>query len=312
MNAIEVDNITKVIGERKILNNVSFKVQKSRIHGFLGPNGAGKTTTMRILCGLTQPTSGEVFYNGVPLSKYDSKLYHRIGFLIEEPPLYGDMKVIDYLKYVAKLRRVGELDLNKHLDYCITSLDLGEVKDRSIENLSRGFKQRVGIAQAIIHMPEIVFLDEPSLGLDPRSVSEIRQLISNLRENHTVILSSHLLHEMSLVCDDISIISRGRILESGSLENLRSSLEAASSFILSTNRENKNFEDYLNDDPSISKFSVIDQKDHIDYHITSKVAEELRPIVVKKAVELDVDVLSLERKSFSLEDYFLKVTENHD
>ncbi|MBD63944.1 MAG: ABC transporter [Halobacteriovoraceae bacterium] len=312
MNAIEVDGITKVIGERKILNQVSFKVQKSRIHGFLGPNGAGKTTTMRILCGLLRPTEGEVYFNNTPLSKFDSKLYHKIGFLIEEPPLYGDMRVVDYLKYVARLRRVSDKDLASHLDYCIKALDLAEVKQRSIENLSRGFKQRVGIAQAIIHMPEIVFLDEPSLGLDPRSISEIRQLISNLRENHTVILSSHLLHEMSLVCDDISIISRGRILESGALDNLRSSLEAASSFIVSALRENTEFERALKEDPNISKFSRMEHQNHIDYHITPTVNDEYRPAIVKKAVECDLEILGLERKSFSLEDYFLKVTENHD
>lgn len=312
MNAIEVDRITKVIGERKILSDVSFKVQRSRIHGFLGPNGAGKTTTMRILCGLTKPTSGEVILNKIPLSKYDNKLYHQIGFLIEEPPLYGDMRVLDYLKYVARLRRVNDKDLSKHIDYCVEALDLGEVKQRSIENLSRGFKQRVGIAQAIIHMPEIVFLDEPSLGLDPRSISEIRNLISNLRENHTVILSSHLLHEMSLVCDDISIISRGRILESGALDQLKTSLEAASSFILSVSRSSEEFEKKLTLDPQISKFSLLEQKGHVDYHITPTTNEELRPQIIKDAVSCDVEVLGLEKKSFSLEDYFLKVTENHD
>lgn len=312
MNAIEVDQITKTVGDRTILNNVTFKVKKSRIHGFLGPNGAGKTTTMRILCGLTQPSSGEVFFEGIPLSKYDNKLYHKIGFLIEDPPLYTDMRVDDYLKYVARLRSVNENDLKKQLDYCLDSLDLHDVKSRSIENLSRGFKQRVGIAQAIIHMPDIVFLDEPSLGLDPRSVAEIRTLISNLKENHTVILSSHLLHEMSLVCDDISIISKGRILESGPLENLRSSLEASSSFVLSAIEENKHFEDYLSAEPNISKFSIIDQGSYIDYHITLSVNEEIRPEVIKQAVKAEMDILGLEKKAFSLEEYFLRVTENHD
>ena len=138
------------------------------------------------------------------------------------------------------------------------------------------------------------------------------KLISNLRENHTVILSSHLLHEMSLVCDDISIISKGRILESGALDDLRSSLEAASSFIVSALRENTKFELALNEDPNISKFSRMEHRDHIDYHITPTVNDEYRPAIVKKAVECDLEILGLERKSFSLEDYFLKVTENHD
>lgn len=312
MNAIEVDGISKILGSRNILEDVSFQVKKSHIHGLLGPNGAGKTTTMRILSGLMNASSGRVAVDGVDIKNYGKKLYQKIGFLIEEPPLYKDMIVEDYLKFVAGLRSVKASDINSRLDYCINELDLTTVRNRSIENLSRGFRQRVGIAQAIMHDPDIVILDEPNLGLDPRSIVEIRDLIQKLKENHTVILSSHLLHEMSLVCDDITIISHGKILQTGQLNKLKESLKSSQSFTLTTIDGHKDFESFLTEDPRISDFSSLKKENEVEYHITAISNDEIRPSIVKKAVDLDLEIIALQKDFFSLEDYFLKITESHD
>ena len=312
MNALEVDSITKVVGQRIILEDISFKVGKSRIHGLLGPNGAGKTTTMRILSGLSNPARGSVRLDGIDIKNYRENLFQKIGFLIEEPPLYRDMLVHDYLKFVARLRKVPAEQLEARLDYCYQELDLGQVKNRLIENLSRGFKQRVGIAQAIIHNPEIVILDEPNLGLDPKSMSEIRDLIQQLRGNHTVIVSSHLLHEMSLVCDDITIISQGKILQSGELKKLQRSLKASQSFTLKMVQQNLDFETLLRKDSRILDFSMLKKKESCEYHITAESMSELRPDIVTMAVGVNAQIIGLEKDFFNLEDYFLKVTESHD
>lgn len=308
MNAIEVDRVCREFAGRNILQDISFRVQKGKIHGLLGPNGAGKTTTMRILSGLMQPTAGEVFIEGTKISNFQKNLYQKIGFLIEDAPLFKEMTVKDYLHYVARLRRVPENKLSDQYNYCIEALDLGEVVERSIENLSRGFKQRVGIAQAIIHMPDIVFLDEPNLGLDPKAISEMRSLIQNLKEQHTIVLSSHLLHEMSLVCDDITVISHGKILESGDLQQIKQGLELGQTIIIEATEPRLDFETYMNDSMYVESFRKIAIKEHVQYHITHKTNEELRPQLVEAAVECGLSVLAVEKSQLSLEEMFLRIT----
>lgn len=214
--AIETTELNKEYPARVALNQVTFEVKKGAIHGFLGPNGAGKTTTMKILAGLLMPSSGSYKING------------RVGFLPENPPLYANMTVDDYLRFVLTINseNLNEKRILEVKEQC----GLTEVSDRLIGNLSKGYKQRVGIAQALIHSPEIIILDEPTVGLDPVAIVEIRKLIESLRGKHTVLFSSHQLHEVELLCQEITLINHGQILVSGTLSEIQKNLTTKKQF----------------------------------------------------------------------------------
>lgn len=297
MKAIEVKNISHRFGSRTILKDLSFNVEKGHIHGFLGPNGAGKTTTMKIIAGLLNPSHGDIQVNG------------NIGFLLEDPPLYNDMTVRSYLKFIAKLKRVPPSAIEKSLDYCRINLDLDTVFDRSIENLSKGYKQRVGIAQAIIHMPEIVILDEPTVGLDPYSVIEIRNLILRLKEEHTILLSSHLLHEMGLVCDEVTIISQGTILESGTISNIEKKLSQSSQLIIKTLLDNEEWSEFLRSHSSFNFVEKINDNNTYQFILNGSEDTELYSQLIEKSVELKVKLIGFEQKKSSLEEIFIKVVD---
>lgn len=307
MKAIEVDDITKVFGGRTVLQNVSFDVEKGSVHGFLGPNGAGKTTTMRVITDLLRPDSGEVRINGVKNSGGLNGTNSSIGFLLEDPPLYKDMLVKEYLSFVGALKKVSSSDIRKNLDYCINALDLSSVLNRSIENLSKGFKQRVGIAQALIHMPEILILDEPTAGLDPQSVVEIRNLILELRNEHTIIISSHLLHEMSLVCDQVTIISEGSIRDTGTIKDLRSRLAGKLKITIKSQNRNDNFSKYLINFPGILTVDIEETESEVHHFLQYAGEEEIRTTLLEKAFEYKTKPLGLEQSEYSLEEIFLRV-----
>ena len=213
--ALELSSISKSYPGTQALNKVSFKVKKGSIHGFLGPNGAGKSTCMKIISGLLVPTSGSVTILGSSEVSQE-----KIGFLPENPPLYSAMKVKEYLKFVLDIRTLkGSHGFT--VDEILHDCGLTHVADRAVGNLSKGYKQRVGIAQALIHNPEIIILDEPTVGLDPVALDEMRNFIKSLKNKHTVLLSTHLLHEVKLMCDEITIINKGHIVESGPIEEIQ-------------------------------------------------------------------------------------------
>jgi len=309
MREIVVEGITKKFSNRKVLDNVSFHVNRGEIHGFLGPNGAGKTTTMRIIAGLLRPDAGKVTIEGVDHSVKRDLTHNHLGFLLEDPPLYRDMSVYEYLYFVGSLKKVPANKLKANIDYCIEVLDLSAVMKRSIENLSKGFKQRVGIAQALVHMPRILILDEPTVGLDPQSVVEIRNLILNLKKEHTVILSSHLLHEMSLVCDQVTIISDGKILETGSIEQLRYKLAGKLNIQLSTLKQTQDFDQYLKSLPGLISLEKKKNDEAMVYHIVHDGQTEIRTALLKNALELGCDPIGLEQKQYNLEEIFMRITE---
>lgn len=310
MREIVIEGLTKKFGDRVVLDNVSFGVNKGDIHGFLGPNGAGKTTTMRIIANLLRPEKGSVTIEGVDNSKTRSVIHNHIGFLLEEPPLYRDMSVVEYLNFIGKLKRVSNEQLKKNLDYCIETLDLSPVINRSIENLSKGYKQRVGIAQALIHRPKILILDEPTVGLDPQSVIEVRNLILNLKQDHTVILSSHLLHEMSLVCDQVTIISEGRILETGTIESLRHKLAGKSNIELEVLKQTTEFDDYLKRMPGLIRMVTHTDKEMIRYEIVYGGEEDIRTSLLENSLKYGASPVGLTQKVYNLEEIFMKITED--
>ncbi len=217
---IEVRNLTRKYGDYTAVDSISFDIEDGRIYGFLGPNGAGKSTTMNIITGCLAATSGTVSVNGFDIFEEPIKAKKCIGYLPEIPPLYPDMTPLEYLKFVGSAKGMKKAQLNEAIPVVMEKTGISDVADKLIKNLSKGYKQRVGIAQAILGNPQVVILDEPTVGLDPKQIVEIRNLIRELGENHTVILSSHILPEVSEVCDEIIIISNGEIVASDTAENL--------------------------------------------------------------------------------------------
>ena len=217
---IEVNELTKRYGDHTAVDGVSFSVEKGQVLGFLGPNGAGKTTTMRMIVGFLSPTSGSVSIDGHDLFEKPIVCKQNIGYLPENPPLYLDMTVNSYLTYVGKLRNLSSSDTKDRVSWAIEKCLLEDVRGRLIGNLSKGYKQRVGIAQAILHRPQVLILDEPTIGLDPRQIRAIRSLIRELADNHTLILSSHILSEVTMTCNRLLIINRGRVIRQGTIDEV--------------------------------------------------------------------------------------------
>ena len=217
---ISVQNLSKFFGPVLAVDRVSFEVARGEIVGFLGPNGAGKTTTMRIITGFLPATSGTVRVEGFDVFTHSSEVRRRIGYLPESPPLYNDMTVAGYLRFVARLKGMARADLAAALDRVLETCGLKDVRDRLLGHLSKGFRQRVGLAQALIHDPPVLILDEPTIGLDPKQIIEIRRLIRTLGGKRTVVLSTHILPEVSQVCDKVVIINDGRIVVEDELANL--------------------------------------------------------------------------------------------
>lgn len=217
---IEVRHLTKRYGDREAVSDISFTVKEGHIYGFLGPNGAGKSTTMNMITGYTAATEGEILINGHDILKEPKKARACIGYLPENPPLYQDMTVKEYLSFAAEIKGIKKAQRPQAVADAIKTAMLEDVENRLNRNLSKGYKQRVGVAQAIIGLPEVLILDEPTSGLDPKQIVEIRDLIRSLGQQHTVILSSHILSEVSAVCDHVIMISGGKIVADDTLENL--------------------------------------------------------------------------------------------
>lgn len=217
---ISVQNLTKSYGGILAIQSLNFTVNKGEVVGFLGPNGAGKSTTMKIITGFMAPTSGAAVIGGYDVFENPIEVKRRIGYLPETPPVYADMRVKEYLKYVAELKGVEKSKLTGYVANAIEKTNLGSVEKRMIHNLSKGFRQRVGIAQALVSNPEVLILDEPTVGLDPKQVSEIRDLIQDLRGHHTIILSTHILPEVQATCERIIIINKGQIVAQDTIANL--------------------------------------------------------------------------------------------
>lgn len=217
---IEVSELTKSYGDRKAIDHLTFKINKGEVVGFLGPNGAGKSTTMKIITGFMAPTSGLAKIAGFDVFENPIEVKKRIGYLPENPPVYLDMHVRDYLEYVARLKQVPTSKLKSLVDMSLEKTNLQDVQKRLIQNLSKGFRQRIGIAQALVSDPEVLILDEPTVGLDPLQVAEIRNLIKALKGHHTIILSTHILPEVEATCERIIIIHQGKITAQKNLSNL--------------------------------------------------------------------------------------------
>lgn len=297
-NSIETVNLQKEYPGRVALSDISFKVKKGSIHGFLGPNGAGKTTTMKILTGLITSSAGEFHIAG------------KVGFLPENPPLYLNMTVDDYLSFVQSIYS-GMEDSTK-LNEVKKSCGLDEVGERLIGNLSKGFRQRVGIAQALIHSPEIIILDEPTVGLDPVAIVEIRNLISSLKGKHTILFSSHQLHEVELLCDEITLVDKGKVLISGTISDIQNKLTTKKQFTAKVLNFDKSLEKNLYDSLPIENCEVVNvEKNLYEINIFCKSKfndEEHTPRLSRTLAESSYGLLALNEVKLDLEEIFKRMT----
>lgn len=303
---LEVRDLTKDYGSRRAIDHLSFKVKKGEVVGFLGPNGAGKSTTMKIITGFMAPSSGVASVGGFDVYENPIEVKKRIGYLPETPPLYGDMLVCDYLKYVAELKMVSPDRKNQLVNQAIEKTNLGEVQKRLISNLSKGFRQRVGIAQAIVSDPEVLILDEPTVGLDPKQVSEIRDLINSLRGQHTIILSTHILSEVQALCERIIVIHKGKIVAEDTIENLASMERGHSRLHLRLQKEIEDLKKYLNFEKGLVRIDRGSNKKEWIVDVESN--DEIISDVALRVVNAGLGLLEMSQKRMDLEDVFLKLT----
>lgn len=306
---IEAKNLVKRYGTNTALRGVSFTFEDGRIYGFLGPNGAGKSTTMNIITGCLAATEGEVTVNGYDIFDDAAEAKRCIGYLPEQPPLYGDMTVKEYLRYVGEAKGLRSTDLSLGVADVMERTNLVSVKDRLIKNLSKGYKQRVGIAQAILGDPPIVILDEPTVGLDPKQIIEIRELIRELGESHTVILSSHILTEISEVCDYAVIIAEGSVVASDTIENLTSMFEGSVNIKLDARCTVSQAEKLLSDITALRSFNV-SQKGAgvITAELEAPRDTDVRDELFFAFADARLPIISLVHEEVSLEKVFLSLT----
>lgn len=307
---IEVKNLTKWYGSHVAVDDLSFTVDEGSVYGFLGPNGAGKSTTMNILTGYLAPSEGEVVINGYNIQDEPEKAKKTIGYLPEIPPLYPDMTVREYLAFAAELKKVPRKDRKAEVARVMDELAISDVADRMIRNLSKGYKQRVGFAQALVGNPETLILDEPTVGLDPKQIIEIRELIKELGKKHTVILSSHILAEVSEICDTIMIISHGRLVALDTPENLAKSRGEGAQVIITSPADEEMLRRALSAFAGEENISIEDAKDGL---LTATVNYggdgDPRKEAVMAMANAACPYYSVDVKMASLEDIFLELTE---
>ncbi|MEK6752616.1 MAG: ATP-binding cassette domain-containing protein [Chloroflexota bacterium] len=300
---IKVSGLTKDYGARRAIHNLNFDAQQGEIVGFLGPNGAGKTTTMRILTGYMPPTDGEAIVAGYDVVEESLEVRRRVGYLPETVPLYTEMVVFDYLKFMGELRHIPNVD--DRVDEVLDMVGLIDRANGYIGNLSKGMRQRVGLAQALLHRPEVLILDEPTIGLDPGQVVEVRELIREIGKERTVLLSTHVLHEAQNICDRVLIINKGKIVAEDTTENLQARLIGAERVIVRVRGEVDELADTIKQVKGVR--SVETKEDGaVEFEFAS--GKDLRPEVAKQVINSGYDLLELRPLGMSLEEIFLELT----
>ena len=305
---IEVKNLVKKYGDHTAVDHLSFTVEKGQIYGFLGPNGAGKSTTMNIMTGYLGATDGEVLINRHDILKEPEAAKKSIGYLPELPPLYMDMTVMEYLKFSTELKKIKKEDREAEIEKALKLVKLADVQDRLIKNLSKGYKQRVGLAQAILGFPEIIILDEPTVGLDPKQIIEIRELIRELAKEHTVILSSHILAEIREVCDYIMIISKGKLVASDTPEHLEELMNGSDTIHIETRAEEETVREILSGLKDIEDVTYTQENEILKAEVKTKERKDIREAIFSAFAEAQCPLLTLQKTTVSLEEVFLELT----
>ena len=309
---IEVNNLVKRYGDHTAVDHLSFKIEKGKIYGFLGPNGAGKSTTMNMITGYIASTEGTVTIDGHDILDEPEQAKKCIGYLPEMPPLYFDMTVLEYMNFVADLKKIPKDKKKSMVAEVMEMVKITDMKNRLIKNLSKGYRQRVGLAQAILGYPEVIILDEPTVGLDPKQIIEIRDLIKSLKEKHTVILSSHILSEVSAVCDYVLIISHGKLVASDTPENLGKLAEGSNTLNLIVKGEKDKIRTALGQIEGVKNVTVASAKEEYAWNVTVSMNEDrdVREEVFFKMADVHCPILEMQSKKVSLEEIFLELTED--
>lgn len=307
---IEIRNLTKKYGDHIAVDDISLDIKPGKVYGFLGPNGAGKSTTMNIITGYLAPTSGEVKIDGHDIYKEPEEAKACIGYLPEIPPLYVDMKVEEYLEFVAELKKVGKDNIKKEVERVINLTRINDVSHRIINNLSKGYRQRVGMAQAIIGSPKIIILDEPTVGLDPNQIKEVRDLIKSLAGDHTVILSSHILSEISETCSHVFIINKGKIIANNSIETLSNYFNSKQVLEIVAKGDLNKCKEVIEKIEDIESVSVENgtEEGTINITVTAHYSKDVREDVSLALSSEKISIFEMKEDVKSLEDVFLQLT----
>ena len=308
---IEVKNVTKKYGDFYAVRNINFNIEEGEIVGFLGQNGAGKTTTMNMLTGFIEATEGEICINGYNIDKKPQKVKALIGYMPEGVPLYSDLTVKEFVSYMADLKKIKKNDKKEAVKKVIEQTGLEQVQNVLTRNLSRGFKQRVSLAGALVGEPKILILDEPTVGLDPKQVIEIRELIKSLRKNHTVILSSHILSEVSQICEKVIIIDKGEIVKIDTPENLENSSTGEREIIITVEDNENNFESLKNEISEIKEINLlsINEDNTKKYKIDVLEDKDIRKDIFEKCSKQNIIILEMKNQKKTLEEAFVKIVE---
>lgn len=307
---IEVKNLVKLYGDKRAVDDVTFTVQKGEVLGFLGQNGAGKSTTMNIITGYLSSTSGTVTIDGHEILEEPIEVKNRIGYLPEHPPLYLDMTVKDYLSFMFDLKKV-KLPKKQHIEEICNIVKIADVYNRVIKNLSKGYRQRVGLAQALLGNPDVLIMDEPTVGLDPKQMIEIRNLIKSLGERHTVILSSHILSEVQMICDRVIVINKGKLVADGTPDSLSQSMSTDHKLLIRVAGPQEEIKKLLQKIPGMLEVSLVGQRETgevYDFSLEAEKGLDIRREVFKRLAERSWPLLGMRSSELSLEDIFLQLT----
>jgi len=314
---IKVEGLTKRYARNIAVDNISFEVEKGQIVGFLGPNGAGKTTTMRVLTCFMPPTSGSASVAGFDVQQNPMEVKRRIGYLPETPPLYPDMEVVEYLDFVGRIKGIPTADIPKRISEVSEKCAIGDVQKKLIGKLSKGYRQRVGLAQAILHNPDVLILDEPTSGLDPHQIIETRDLIKGLAGSHTIILSTHILPEVEQICEKVIIIAKGKLVATDSVENLTSRLRGSESVAVEVIPPDDStspaaVQSRLEQVAGVSRVIPKEAKDgRLHFTVESLEGRHIRPGLARAVIEAGWNLNELHGMALSLEAIFLELTASH-
>lgn len=309
---ITVEHLTKCYGDFMAVNNLSFEIEEGHVYGFLGPNGAGKSTTMNIMTGCLSATEGHIRINGHDIFEEPEQAKKTMGYLPEQPPLYMNETPAEYLKFVGEAKGLNGLELKKQIEEVARQTKIGNVMDRLISNLSKGYRQRVGIAQALLGCPKVIILDEPTVGLDPIQIIEIRDLIKQLGENHTVILSSHILSEVQAICEKVLIISQGKLVAFDKPENLEKLLLASNGISFTVEASKEDIDKVLGRINQITEWNIKTQEDELTAVSVKTESENVREICRELFFAFSdrkEAILEMSSKKANLEDVFIELTE---
>ena len=308
---IEVKNITKKYGSFTAVDNISFKIEEGEIIGLLGPNGAGKSTTMNMITGYIEPTKGEIIINGYDISRKPRKAKSQIGYMPEGVPLYSDLTVKEFVTYMAELKKVDRKTRKEKVEKVIEQTGLKDVEKKLTRNLSRGYKQRVSMAGALVGEPKILILDEPTVGLDPKQITEIRALIKELGKTHTVILSSHILSEVSQICNKVIIINKGKIVAIDTPENLEKKVSTNNATYVTVEDTDNKIETMKEKIPEIKDIKLIKENEDgtKEYVLESEKDVDLRKIVFNEFAKENITIFEMKKADTTLEDAFMKLIE---